>query len=324
MDAFDFLNFLKRINLYYRIKPFIPRWIQIVLRRFILHQKKDHYQQVWPINEDAAKLPDGWNGWPEQKTFALVLTHDVEGNVGQEKCKQLADLEKELGFRSIFNFVPRRYNVSPEVRKYLKENGFEVGVHGLTHDGKLYASRKIFKQRAVEINKYIKEWGAVGFRAPSMHHNLEWNCALNIEYDMSTFDTDPFEPQSDGINTIFPIKIDNCNDDTICDIGCRGYIELPYTLPQDFALFIILKEVDIGIWEKKLDWIVKKGGMALLNTHPDYMNFENRPCKMDEYPFEYYKKFLELVKDRYKNKYWHVLPREIARFWKNNYTDSCL
>jgi hypothetical protein len=48
----------------------------------------------------------------------------------------------------------------------------------------------------------------------------------------------------------------------------RGYVELPYTLPQDFTLFTVMREKDIDIWKKKLDWIVEKGGMALLITHP--------------------------------------------------------
>jgi hypothetical protein len=33
-------------------------------------------------------------------------------------------------------------------------------------------------------------------------------------------------------------------------------------------------EKTISIWKKKLDWIVEKGGMALLITHPDYMKDE--------------------------------------------------
>jgi hypothetical protein len=51
----------------------------------------------------------------------------------------------------------------------------------------------------------------------------------------------------------------------------RGYVELPYTLPQDFTLFTVMREKDIDIWKKKLDWIVEKGGMALLITHPVYL-----------------------------------------------------
>ncbi len=320
MDAFDFLSFVKKTNLYYHIKPFIPRYLQILLRRFIIHQKKASYKKVWPINEKAAKKPDGWKGWPDNKQFALVFTHDVESIKGQQECIKLAALEKEFNFRSTFNFVPRRYLVSPEIRKYLEYNGFEVGVHGLYHDGKLYASKRIFEKRAKDINKYLDEWGVVGFRAPSMHHNLEWNGMLNIEYDASTFDTDPFEPQSDGIDTIFPIKIENCNNDGKSDNKTTHYIEIPYTLPQDFALFVILKEKNIDTWKKKLDWIVEKGGMVLLNTHPDYMNFGNGPCKIDEYPYNYYKEFMEYIQTEYADKYWHVLPRDMAKFWKANYS----
>jgi hypothetical protein len=51
-----------------------------------------------------------------------------------------------------------------------------------------------------------------------------------------------------------------------------GYVEIPYTLVQDFTLFTLMREQSIDIWKKKLDWIVQKGGMALLNTHPDYIN----------------------------------------------------
>jgi len=42
-------------------------------------------------------------------------------------------------------------------------------------------------------------------------------------------------------------------------------VELPYSLPQDFSLFVIMRERNIDIWKIKLDWIVEKGGMALLH-----------------------------------------------------------
>jgi hypothetical protein len=34
-----------------------------------------------------------------------------------------------------------------------------------------------------------------------------------------------------------------------------------------------MREKNIDIWKRKLDWIVENEGMALLITHPDYMNF---------------------------------------------------
>ncbi len=92
-------------KLYYNLKPLIPRRLQISIRRRLVLRKCSLCTNIWPINEKASKLPEGWSGWPEQKRFALVLTHDVETAKGQEKCYDLISLEKQLGFRSSFNFV---------------------------------------------------------------------------------------------------------------------------------------------------------------------------------------------------------------------------
>jgi hypothetical protein len=295
-------------TVYYQLKPLIPRLFQLWLRSRIVLRKRSAYANIWPILDKAATPPDDWAGWPEQKKFALVLTHDVETAKGQKKCRQLIKLEQSLGFRSSFNFVPERYSVSPDLRLYLTSIGFEVGVHGLKHDGKLYASKKIFQQRASKINEYLKEWKAVGFRSPAMHHNLDWFHDLIIEYDASTFDTDPFEPLPSGLGTIFPLWIKSNSNQS-------GYIELPYTLPQDFTLYILLKEKNIDIWKRKLDWIAEKGGMALINVHPDYINFDGDDLALEEYPVQYYEQFLQYLKAKYEGAYWHVLPKDMARFW---------
>lgn len=194
-------------NFYYRLKPIIPRKIQIMLRSRVALQRRQKYLKVWPIFEGACARPDKWSGWPDKKQFSFILTHDVDTARGQEKCYQLAMIEEELGLRSSFNFVPEGYDVSLELIDELKKKGFEVGVHGLTHDNKLYKSEAIFQWHALRINHYLDKWGSVGFRSPSMFHNLEWIHALDIEYDASTFDTDPFEPQPEGVGTIFPFWV---------------------------------------------------------------------------------------------------------------------
>ena len=296
-------------SLFYFVKPIFPRRFQIGLRRIMVKRKRARYADSWPINERAAKAPQGWTGWPERKKFALVLTHDVETARGQENCRQLMDLEERLGFRSSFGFVPERYCVSARVRKDLERRGFEVTVHGLLHDGLYYTSRKTFMNRTSRINHYIKEWGAVGFRSPSMLRNLDWIHDLNIKYDSSTFDTDPFEPQPEGVSTIFPFCVNR-------NSGRGGYVELPYTLPQDFTLFVLFQEKNIDIWKRKIDWIAEEGGMALLITHPDYMVFGDDKCKLEEYPVDYWAELLDYVKSRYQGQYWNPLPREMARFWE--------
>lgn len=292
-------------KLYYSAKKYIPRKMQIFLRRQVVKGQRYKYEKVWPIDESSKNRPDNWGGWPEGKKFALVLTHDVDTARGVENCKELMVMEVLHGFRSSFNFVPEGYIVPKELRCELTSKGFEVGLHGLNHDGLLYSSREIFRYRAARINRYIEEWQAVGFRSPSMHHVLEWIHDLNIEYDASTFDTDPFEPQSDGVGTIFPFWVNGQEG--------KGYVELPYTLPQDFTLFILMGQKNIGIWKKKLDWIADNGGMALINVHPDYMSFTRKDGGLEKYPSLYYQQFLEYLKDRYDGEYWHVLPREMAK-----------
>jgi len=271
--------------------------------------------QDWPISQRAAKPPNGWSGWPEQKKFALVLTHDVESSYGYEKCESLIKLEERLGFRSCVFFVPEGYSVRPGLRRYLTSHGFEVGIHGLKHDGKLYASRKNFQKRATRVNQYLKEWSSVGFRSPFVHHNLDWLHELDITYDGSTFDIDPFEPQPDGMHTVFPFWVP-------AGKGKRGYVELPYTLPQDWTIFVLMREKSIGIWKKKLDWIVEKGGMVLMATHPDYMSFDAKRLRFYEYPARYYEEILCYIKSRYEGQYWHVLPKDMARFWAKNYANT--
>ena len=300
------------LKLYYTFRPLLPRWMQIHLRRKIVQLLRGSYSNVWPIDRESSQTPEGWPGWPDGKRFAFVMTHDVETAKGCDRVETLADLEEEVGLRSSFNFVPERYTVSPDLRQMLQQRGFEVGVHGLNHDGKLYASRRVFQQRAERINHYLKDWGVSGFRSPAMHHELEWIHDLNIAYDASTFDTDPFEPQSDGMGTIFPFLVTG-------EGNSRSYVEIPYTLPQDSTLFIFMQEKSLDVWKKKLEWIVDKGGMALFIAHPDYMCFDkNIHPPLGEYPVSYYRDFLNYVAETYKDQFWNATPSQIAQFWREN------
>ena len=290
---------------YYALKPLIPRGVQLMARRAWVRRRMEAHRHVWPIDARSGTPPRGWAGWPGGKRFALVLTHDVESAQGLGKCLPLAGVERRLGFRSSFNFVAEKYPVPARLREELAGSGFEVGVHGLYHDGKYFDSKDLFLERAARINRYLEEWGAVGFRTPSMLHNLDWLHALNIRYDLSTFDTDPFEPQSDGVGTIFPFFRPPA------ELG-GGYVEMPYTLPQDFTLFVLMREGNIRIWKRKLDWIAEKGGMALLNTHPDYLRMDGGDGGPERYPLGHYLGFLRYVSERYAGEYWHGLPAELA------------
>jgi hypothetical protein len=325
-----------RNRLYYGIKRLLPFSMRLGVRRWFAVRKRERVRDVWPIMPGSEKHPPGWQGWPKGKQFALVLTHDVESQSGLAKTRQLMELEMKLGFRSSFNFIPETsYGIPRGLLEELKRNGFEVGVHDLHHDGKLYWSRQQFAKKAKRINHYVKEWGAVGFRSGFMLHNLEWLHDLDVQYDASTFDTDPFEPQPEGVGTIFPFWVPrpssnpnpNLNSDSSKNVESRitnhelrhGYVELPYTLPQDSTLFLLFQERTADIWIRKLDWIAEHGGMALSVAHPDYMSFDRADNGMDKYSVEHYEDFLEHISQKYGNQYWSALPGEVAALWQRDF-----
>ncbi len=314
-----------RNDLYFGIKPLIPKAVRLALRRRVALRKRPGVENIWPIMPGSEQAPVGWPGWPDGKKFALILTHDVEGKAGVAKCEGLMRTEMERGFRSSFNFVPEgTYRVTSALREELARNGFEVGVHDLEHDGRLYRSRHEFVEKAQRINAYLKQWGVVGFRSGFMLSNLTWLHELDALYDMSTFDTDPFEPQPQGRHTIFPFWVsapevkgpDPGSSGSAADAAPAhdGYVELPYTLPQDSTLYLLLKETSADIWKSKLDWIAEHGGMALVNVHPDYVQFEGEASASSTYPVALYESFLDYARARFGDTFWQPLPREVAQF----------
>lgn len=309
------LNLQKRI--YYLLKPFLPRNFTRILRRVYGDWKNETSLLNWPIEDQYAKFL--WetmrqvlkltnldvleirNFWPRDYQYAFILTHDIETARGQANVRQVMDLEERFGFRSSLNFVPERYEIDKSLIQEARERGFEIGIHGLKHDGKLFFSYSIFKQRAKKINYYLNEYGAVGFRSPLTHRNPYWMQSLEIEYDLSFFDTDPFEPIPGGTMSLWPFIIGN-------------FIELPYTLPQDYTIIDILGETSSRIWLQKVDLLKKFHGMALVNVHPDYL--------IKQENWNVYEEFLTTMKKR--EDYWHALPREAARWWRKRMKASTI
>lgn len=296
-------------RLYYDLKPLIPRILSRAIRRILQSRHKRDLELGWPIEERyprfqfqvlekvlklTGRSPVRFEPfWPDQKKFAFVLTHDIEEEEGQQFVPAVADLEESLGFRSSFNFVPERYKVNKVLMDELRMRGFEVGVHGLKHDGKLFNSHTEFVRRAERINRYLAEYHAQGFRSPLTLRNPQWMQALNIEYDLSFFDTDPFEPMPGGVMSIHPFFVGH-------------FVELPYTLIQDHTLTAVLGETTPKMWLKKIDIIEKYNGMALVNSHPDYLRTPSN--------FTLYQQFLQTMQNR--NDRWHALPCDVAAWWR--------
>jgi hypothetical protein len=297
-------------RLYYRLKPLLPRSLIIGMRR--MHRRtveRSDGDLGWPVEDRYARFLWATAGhlleraqareapfiffWPYGNSMAFVLTHDIETAEGQSFVPMLAQLEEDLGFRSSFNFVAERYPLDHGLIRDLRARGFEIGVHGLKHDGHLFSSRREFERRASLINGHLRALDAVGFRSPLTHRNPQWMQSLDVEYDLSFFDTDPYEPIPGGTMSIWPFVMGR-------------FMELPYTLPQDFTLTEVVGERSPRLWLEKIDFLARFFGMALVNTHPDYLQDRSR--------LRLYRDFLEAVRER--SGCWHALPRDIAGWWR--------
>jgi peptidoglycan/xylan/chitin deacetylase (PgdA/CDA1 family) len=295
---------------YYLIKPLLPRVLTRLMRSVYNSKKENRLDLNWPIEPRFVQFQ--WEilkqvlilsekkeiffkyFWPEDKAFSFVLTHDVETAAGQQLIPILANLEESLGFRSLFNFVPERYALDRGLMQDLCQRGFEIGIHGLKHDGKLFNSYNRFVQCGIKINQYLDEFQSVGFRSPLTLRNPAWMQMLKIDYDLSFFDTDPYEPMPGGTMSIWPFTIGH-------------FLELPYTLPQDYLLFNVMGETSPQIWFEKINFLEKYHGMALVIVHPDYSSVGRS--------YQIYESFLQKIKEH--GGYWNALPRDVAHWWKN-------
>jgi len=299
------LNFtFKKKNYYSFLRPLLPIKIRQLLQnkynsniKFRTHFINDDLVNYIKDKIDFNKAVQ--NLYPNKYSSAIILTHDVEEEHGFNFIPRLLELEEKYGFKSSWNIVPYKYKIDEGLIKLIQDLGHEVGIHGYNHDGKLYYSEKIFNYRSRFINEAIKKYNAVGFRSPQVHRNLNWLQKLNIKYDASCFDYDPFQPFPGGTGSIWPFIVGK-------------FVELPYTIPQDHTLFYVLKQKDIDIWRNKANWIVKNYGMILTLTHPDYL------IKRDN--FKFYEELLDFLMGIENT--WKCLPKDISHWWSNKFAND--
>ena len=294
---------------YYLARPFLPRPLQLQLRRIFTRLQGRSSFPGWPLEDNlhnfyswlfslttelAGSPVPFLDLWPDDRSWALVLTHDVETDVGYQDIGLLRDIERERGYRSSWNFVPLRYRVGHDVVRALQDEGCEVGVHGLRHDGHDLESRRMLNRRLPAMRAYAERWNAVGFRSPATQRHWELMPMLGFDYDSSYTDTDPYEPQPGGCCTYLPYFN-------------QEMVELPITMAQDHTLFTILQNPEAGTWLRKAHLLRERRGMVLILTHPDYAH--------DRRIIDGYRQLLDEFQG--DDTVWHALPREVADWWRN-------
>jgi hypothetical protein len=300
------------LRTYYAIKPLLPRRLQLTLRRVYARRQARRKFPAWPIEpllvdhhyeqlrrrlrasgRDRVPLV---NFWPDGHCFAAVMTHDVETTAGIENIGTLLDLERRHNFVSSWNFVAEDYPIPDDTFEQIRAAGSKIGLHGITHDGKLFNDRRSFDAELPKIHEYLRAWNAVGFRSPATRRNADWMPDLACLYDSSFPDTDPFEPQPGGCCSIFPYFLGDL-------------VELPITLVQDHTLWEILRRRSIDIWREKADWVISHRGLVNVIVHPDYVGSPERLALYDE--------FLRYLRTRLDaDRGWHALPRDVASWWR--------
>ena len=78
-------------------------------------------------------------------------------------------------------------------------------------------------------------------------------------------------------------------------------------MAQDSTLVSVLGESTPQLWLDKVEYIEKYSGMALLNTHPDYLIVPTFKAIYEEF----------LLEMKQYDNYWHALPRDVASWWRD-------
>lgn len=300
-------------EIYYRLRPHLSVAIRKRLQRLYLRSWKQITFPAWPVDTTVErvhekllvlqmkarkldKLPFVWF-WPGGRPTCTIVTHDVENVSGLDFCNDLMDLNDRYGIKSSFQIVPeKRYSVPASVLASIRGRGFEVNVHDLDHDGRLFADHDEFHRRVQRINQYGREFKARGFRSAIMYRNADWLEALEFSYDMSFPNVAHLDPQRGGCCTVMPYFIGKI-------------VELPLTTIQDYSLFEILDDYSTRLWETQIDIIRRKNGLMSFLIHPDYI-IERKARAV-------YEKLLALLSDmRAKNETWIALPGEAADWWR--------
>jgi hypothetical protein len=300
-------------NAYYLLRPLMPVPVRTPIQKLYFRGWREISFPSWPVDSTVENIheqllrlalqsrqgkpvPFIWF-WPEGTPSCTILTHDVETQAGLDFCSRLMDLDDSFAIKSSFQLVPERcYRIPDSVVSEIRNRGFELNIHDLNHDGRLFSSKAEFLRRAAKINHYARGLGAEGFRSAAMYRNIEWYDALDISYDMSVPNVSHLEPQRGGCCTVLPFMVGNI-------------VELPLTLVQDYTLFNILNDRSTKVWHDQIKQIRDKNGLISANIHPDYV------CS--EWARGVYKDLLAHFSElRSEGKTWIALPRQVAHWWK--------
>ena len=212
-------------KIYYFLRPALSVTVQKQLQRISLRGWDRISFPHWPVDVSVDRLMRSTMGrllesggvdripfiwfWPDGAPSCLMLTHDVEGACGRAFCQELMDLDDGFGMKASFQVVPEEpgqsFNQTRALVDAVRSRGFEVNLHDLNHDGRLFEDRREFLERAARINRHAGDLECHGFRSGAMYREQEWFDAFGFSFDMSVPNVAHLEPQRGGCCTVMPL-----------------------------------------------------------------------------------------------------------------------
>lgn len=277
----------------------------------------------FPIDDLADRLDPTTEEKREfwQKDFGVIMTHDVDTREGYENgLSKFVEMEKQEDIVSTFNIIPNSplYDLDSDLVTDLVRDGFDIGMHGLHHDGKFaFLSEDEQRTRIYGAAKRAKELNlaSIGYRAPWLHRTkkmVQYLTEAGFEWDSSFPDTDDSTPgyAVTGSRTVFPFY-PLYRDGEIWKQS--PMLEIPVSMPQDWALLYYYKlseESILRVWKKKMEYIKSKGGVAGFIIHPDQEDFGHPKYH------KAYQTLLKIIKDADPEL---ITCSNLAKRWKKKF-----
>lgn len=243
-NRYDILNFIKRIRQFYR-----RDLIEIAHCRFVELDKV--------LREKLRIPPIDWFG----KKGVICLTHDIDSREDYEFTDELCKLNKKYNIVSSFNFLTGwGYKLEKQFLQTIHDKGFEIGLHGYTHDIAIgFRSKNRIKN---ELSMAIQQIGfpIKGYRTPAFAVSkrlLEVLKELGIQYDSSMKTISCYSPQSAEV--FYPYRYPGV-----------GIWEIPLTIQDDrmFRDLHLSNEEAVGVIKELASKIIEIGGVCVINNHP--------------------------------------------------------
>ena len=191
---------------------------------------------------------------------AICLMHDVDTVDCYKAIPEITRLEQESGIPSAYFFLTGgEYPFDPALARNLDSDGFEVGLHGLTHDLAIgYRTNQSIEDHIRQALDRL-EIPVVGYRAPAFAISeplLRVLEKIDFLYDSSLHMWHPMYP-STGL--AFPYHYPSST-----------LMEVPLSIEDSMLLddFQLTSKQALTFIEKTLETIAGFGGVCTLNIHP--------------------------------------------------------